>query len=105
MAHNWQPAMYSHAEKFGSVTFTSDEGKRVGSLDFQDGPIQEHGVNGVTNEEVIIALAERLNGLNQAPFNCRENSLAITHLEEALHWLQARTTNRQVRGVEGTYQP
>lgn len=72
---------------------------------FQDGPIKEHGVNGTTNEEVIQMLLERLQSLNQPPFNCRENSLAITHLEESLLWLQRRTANRVAKGIEGTNQP
>jgi len=37
-------------------------------------------------------------------FRCRQNALAITHLEEALHWLQDRTAERESRGVEGTHQ-
>ena len=71
---------------------------------FQDGPIAEHGVNGTTNEEVIEMLLERLTSLNEMEdrkYACRENSLAITHLEEALMWLQRRTAKRQARGVEG----
>lgn len=75
---------------------------------FQDGPIAEFGVNGTTNEEVIEMLLERLHSLNDMEFGryrCRENSLAITHLEEALLWLKRRTENRTKRGVEGTHTP
>lgn len=36
-------------------------------------------------------------------FRCRQNALAITHLEEALHWCQDRTAEREGRGVEGTH--
>jgi hypothetical protein len=39
-------------------------------------------------------------GLNKN-FPCRENSIAITRLEEALMWLDKRTANRDARGVEG----
>jgi hypothetical protein len=67
--------------------------------------IAEHGVNGTTNEEVIATLIERLQSLNQPPYSCKENACAITHLEEALHWLEARTRNRQKRKVEGTPTP
>lgn len=34
---------------------------------------------------------------------CRENSMAITKLEEALLWLRKRTMGREQRGVEGTH--
>lgn len=37
-------------------------------------------------------------------FRCRENALAITKIEEALHWLHHRTADREGRGVEGTHQ-
>ena len=56
--------------------------------------------DGTTNEEVILMLVDRLRFLN-GEYSCRENSLAITHLEEALHWLYARNLEREVRGVEG----
>jgi len=36
-----------------------------------------------------------------AKFPCRENSMTITKLEEALMWQRERTLNRVVRGVEG----
>jgi hypothetical protein len=77
-------------------------------LHFQDGPIAEFGHNGTTNENVIEILVDRIRSLNEMQdrkYACRENSLAITHLEEALHWLQARTAARLTRGVEGTSTP
>lgn len=71
-------------------------------LDFQSGPPAQVGRNGFTNEEVIVAVLHRLREFNKTDFSCRENSLAITKLEEALHWLQARTLARLKREVEGT---
>lgn len=56
---------------------------------------------GTTNEELIDVLLDRLRTIN-AQVPCRENSLAITKLEEANHWLQARTRDRVERGVEAT---
>ena len=58
---------------------------------------------GTTNEAVIEVLIHRIKFLNEK-MACRENSLAITKLEEALHWLNARTAERKARGVEGTHQ-
>lgn len=73
-------------------------------IKFQCGPIQEVGVNGTTIEEVLGHLAKRLEGFNNGPFRCRENSLAITKIEEAMQWLHWRTSKRQAQGVEGTNQ-
>lgn len=71
------------------------------NITFQHGPIQEVGVNGAHIEDVIDLLIERLRGFNEGPFRCRENSLAITALEEAQLWLLKRTMNRVEQGVEG----
>jgi hypothetical protein len=74
------------------------------SLEFVSAPASETGgrFNGLTNEVVIDILVDRLFRLN-AKFPCRENSLAITHLEDALHWLEERTRQRRRQGVEGQY--
>ena len=58
--------------------------------------------NGTTLEEMLRVSIERLTDLN-GRFGCRENSLAITKMEEALMWLDKRTENRQDRGVEGKH--
>lgn len=60
-------------------------------------------VEGTTLEEMLRVSIERLQHLN-GRFPCRENALAITKMEEALHWLNHRTTDRIKRGVEGTHQ-
>jgi hypothetical protein len=77
----------------------------VNSLSFtlQNGPIKEVGVNGCQIDTVIEAAKLMLEGLNKQ-FPCRENSLAITKLEEALHWLEHRKKDREKRNVEGTSQ-
>jgi hypothetical protein len=74
------------------------------TLSFQLGAVGEAGHNGVQNEQVITALVHRLGVLNKR-FPCRENSIAITHLETALLWLEKRTADRRFRGVEGTNAP
>jgi len=65
-------------------------------------------IDGVTNEEVLRVLIHRLSYLNEkwmdGKFRCRENSLAITKLEEALMWLERRTADRKARAVEGTHE-
>jgi hypothetical protein len=71
------------------------------NITFQEGPINEVGVNGAHIEDVIDLLIDRLRGFNEGDTRCRENSLAITHLEEANLWLLKRTMNRVEQGVEG----
>lgn len=74
----------------------------LAGIKFQMGPVKENGVNGIHNEDLIVIAIDRLHHLNQGNFLCRENSLAITKLEEALMWLRKRTEDRERRGVEGT---
>lgn len=70
---------------------------------FQEGPIKEAGVNGVCNEDLIAMVISRLEHFNKSHFQCRENAMVITKLEEALLWLRKRTMGREQRGVEGTH--
>jgi hypothetical protein len=73
-------------------------------INFQNGAILESGgVNGCHNEDLIAIVIDRLQGFQSSEFSCRENALAITKLEEALHWLHHRTNARIARGVEGTH--
>ncbi len=69
---------------------------------FQNGPIKEAGVNGLTGEALIAIEIDRLRSFQAGPFACRENAIALTHFEEGLMWLQRRTVARIKRGVEGT---
>jgi cob(I)alamin adenosyltransferase len=60
--------------------------------------------DGTTNEEVLKMLIDRMQVLT-AKVPSRESSITITKLEEALHWLTARTIARRARDVEGTDAP
>lgn len=71
---------------------------------FQNGPIKEVGVNGVTQEALLAIVIDRLRSFQAGPFACRETAIALTHFEEGLMWLQRRTVARIKRGVEGTNQ-
>jgi hypothetical protein len=72
-------------------------------IEFQNGPIPDAGVNGVTQEVLLAIVADRLRGFQSGPFASRHNTLALTKIEEAQHWLQQRTLERMRRGVEGTH--
>lgn len=73
-------------------------------IDFQNGPISEHEINGISNEALLAIVEDRLLGFQSGEFSCRENAVALTKLQEALMWLQKRTRDRLARGVEGTNQ-
>ena len=66
----------------------------------QDGPIGDNGVNGLQATDMLFFCCELFKSLNKS-FPCRENSLTITKIEEAMHWQDARTKDRVKRNVEG----
>lgn len=59
-------------------------------------------IDGTTLEEMLRVSIARLQDLNSR-FGCRENTIAITKMQEALMWLNERTRDRKERGVEGEY--
>lgn len=96
--------------------FLDENGKPAGgtvngagiTIHWQNGPLGRGDdripPNGAFVEGVIEAARQRIEWYNANGFACRENSLAITKLEEALHWLNARTARREAAGVEGTHE-
>lgn len=101
------PVHRNRQRRVSSFTF-SDEGHPTGGvsdgegyrIEWQNG-VQEP--NGAILEDVIATCCDRLEFFQGSKFNCRENALALTKLQEALHWLNHRTVERRRRGVEGSY--
>lgn len=75
------------------------------TVHFQNGPIQEAGVNGCRNEDLIAIIIDRLQGFQSGNFACEENDQALHYLEHALMTLNLRTQKRIERGVEGKLIP
>ncbi|TCB62218.1 hypothetical protein [Acinetobacter terrae] len=75
-------------------------GSRSVGIDFQHGPVKQHGVNGVTSEALLAILIHRTKVLN-GNFPCDENKRAISYMENALALFEQRTRDRLNRGVEG----
>lgn len=94
----------------GGVTSMRSPGAQSSDLEFgilvnwQDGIVGPEGQNGAFIEDVLEAARQRLLFFNSTKFRCRENSLAITKIEEALQWLDWRTRSRLAEGVENTYE-
>lgn len=72
------------------------------SFKMQRAPIRECGaVHGCQWTVLIEVAAKILEGLNEK-FPCKENEHTKHHLTESLRWQDARTKDREKRGVEGT---
>ena len=70
---------------------------------FQNGPINEVGVNGVTHEALLAILCDRMRGFQSGPYQSADNAEALACMEQAQTALQRRTKARMARGVEGTH--
>ena len=74
---------------------------------WQKGPLgrgaERSEPNGAFVENVVDAAIKRIQFYQDSKFNCRENAIALTHLETAALWLNKRTQDREEREVEGTH--
>lgn len=102
-------------QQFAAIHKSDSDGNPTGGLTesvgievvWQNGPLgrgaERQEPNGAFVETVIAIAVDRLQYYQSGKFRCRENALAITKLEEAIHWLGHRTAAREARGVEGTH--
>lgn len=74
-------------------------------IQFQKGARNESSsVPGVIDTDLLEIVRDRLRGFQSGAFSCRENACALTHIEEALMWLNRRVEDRIERQVLGTEQ-
>lgn len=74
----------------------------VSMVDFQEGPIKEHGLNGLFIPDLLLMCITQLESFQNSDFKCIENSEALHHLYDAVGWLRRRTESRREQGVLGT---
>ena len=79
------------------------EGNREIFIDFQNGARKENGsLHGVLDTDLLEIVRHRLQCFQCGPFSSRENAVALTHIEEALMWMNRRVEDRIERNVLGT---
>ena len=72
---------------------------------FQNGARKlSDSVHGVLDTDLLEIVRDRLKGFQSGEFACRENACALTHIEEALMWMNRRVEDRIERSVIGTNQ-
>jgi len=74
---------------------------------FCKGNKEDEGVlrqEGVFTETLIQVAKQYLESVNVGEMATRETSMVITKLDEALMWINKRTEDRKLRGVQSTYQ-
>lgn len=71
---------------------------------FQKGPRNvPESRHGVLDQDLLEIVRDRLTAFQSGEFAAKENAMALTHIEEALMWLNKRAEDRAERGVLGTY--
>lgn len=74
-------------------------------INFQHGNPAEVGLNGVSVEDVIEILVQKLLDFQGREPACLENAVALWHLDAAQESLLARRKKRDLQGVLGTREP
>ncbi len=95
-------ACHKYGISFGDPEDATGHSQRTTLINFQNGPIKEAGVNGISGEALLAVVIDRLRSFQAGQYSCLENAVALTKLDEAMMWLQKRTRDRLARGVEGT---
>lgn len=74
-----------------------------GNIILQNGARKlDDSVHGVLDTDLLEIVRHRLQCFQQGPFSSRDNSVALTHVEEALMWMNRRVEDRIERNVLGT---
>lgn len=81
-AENRAPVRYVVMEK--------DSGRILTEIKFQDGPLRDSGLNGITNEDLIDVVVHRLLRFRSG----KEYDIAITNLKQAQMWLNERSRRK-----------
>ena len=72
-------------------------------LQFQNGPRLEPGsIPGVLDGDLLEIVRHRLQCFQNGPYATRENAIALTHIEEALLWMNKRVEDRAAANTLGT---
>lgn len=62
----------------------------LATIKFQNGRPEDVGVNGVSDLMVLAALIDHLQGFQNGPYRCDQNSQAIANLQNAYSWINLR---------------
>ncbi|OSA98112.1 UNVERIFIED_ORG: ABC transporter ATPase [Clostridium botulinum] len=72
------------------------------TIKFQKGARkEEESQHGVIDSDLLEIVRDRLKSFQAGPFSSRENACALTHVEEALMWMNRRVEDRIERNVLG----
>lgn len=104
------PAEYNTLKEFQELTANKSapddfttlqiDGEDIVNIKWQSGGTASTEKNGAFIEDILAVAYGQLKAYNTS-FPSRENSLALTKIEEAVLWLAQRKSEREHRGVYG----
>lgn len=81
----------------------SEQLKASTIIQFQNGARKlPDSIHGILDTDLLEIVRDRLKSFQCGEFACRENACALTHIEEALMWMNRRVEDRIERNVLGT---
>ncbi|URZ06474.1 Acb2/Tad1 domain-containing protein [Clostridium felsineum] len=85
------------------VNFKNQQPLFATEIQFQKGARKEESsTHGVIDTDLLEIVRDRLKSFQSGQYSSRENACALTHIEEALMWLNRRVEDRIERDVLGT---
>lgn len=99
-------AYHDYIIRSGNVPAEGDAPElEIATIQFQRGarkdPTARHGI---IDSDLLEIVRDRLKHFQQGDYATRENAIALTHIEEALMWMNRRVEDRIERSVLGTYE-
>lgn len=96
------PGGANHEYHIRMMSDRPTSGFPVAGIEFQKGPRnEEDSQHGVIDSDLLEIVADRLRSFQKGDYSCRENAIALTHIEEALLWINKRVEDRIERNVLG----
>ena len=97
-----EPGHGGACHKYEICYSEAEGGGLLAGINFQNGPIKEFGVNGISGEALLAIVRDRLECFQRGPYACYTNGSALVSVIGAMTALASRTKERVERGVEGT---
>ena len=86
-----------------SISSADDPADVYAVIQFQNGARKlPESIHGVLDTDLLEIVRHRLQAFQKGQFATRENAVALTHIEEALLWMNKRVEDRIERNVLGT---
>ena len=86
-----------------SISSVSEPSDIYAVVQFQNGARKlPDSIHGILDTDLLEIVRHRLQAFQKGQFATRENAIALTHIEEALLWMNKRVEDRVERNVLGT---